>query len=101
MPRKLEQRPVLGNQELRPGRERRLEELLVIGIAARRQAGALAVGQSGIDALRKPPALRDAFGLRPGIERALGEASRQHARELLLAQRIDVELHAPGAPGVA
>src|SRR5258706_7656053 len=52
MPRKLEQCPVLGDQELRPGRERRLEELLVIGIAARGPAGGLAVGQSGFDARR-------------------------------------------------
>src|SRR6267143_5872853 len=80
-PRKLEQRAVLGDEKARARGERRLEELLVVGIAAHRQLPALALGQPRLDALRQAPALRDARLLRLGIERALGETPREHARE--------------------
>src|SRR5438132_544765 len=70
-------------------------------VAATRQSRALRLGQRRVDAVREAPALSDAGRLRGGVEPALVQVVRQHARELRLARGVDEDLRALQAYRVA
>src|SRR5256885_3136843 len=73
----LEQRAVLGDEDIGARRDGRFDELLVVGVAALRQAGALGGGEGKLDALREAARLRERRGLPFGADAVPAEAVGQ------------------------
>src|SRR5438477_299252 len=71
--RELQQRAVLRDEHVGARGERGLEEDLVVGVTAARQAGALGGGQLVLDAPREPARLRKRGGLRGGGDAVAAE----------------------------
>src|SRR4051794_17581585 len=90
--RELEQRAVLRDEHVRARGERGLEEDLVVGVAAARQAGALGGSQLVLDAPREPARLRKRGGLRGGGNAVAAEVVGEDALELGVAGRIHEDL---------
>lgn len=94
MTRQLEKRTVPGHQQVGVRSERKLEEFLVVAIAAHGKFRASLGRQRFIDEAREAAATREARGTGRFVERAPAERVRQHPGELRLAGRVDHDLGA-------
>jgi len=97
----LEERAVLGDEDVGARGERGLQEHLVVGVAAARQAGALVRRERDVDAPRQAPRLAERALLRGARDAVPAEIVGEHALELRVAGGVEVDLGAVQVHGVA